>query len=321
MTIISKKTLILVFIYTATQLSVFAASMNISAPNQSSANRQPFIVEVSLDTEGDTVSGFSGNFSFDSDLFVISNISSENTIASLWVKQPAVSNEIYLDGRTHIVFEGIFPGGFSGVRSPYEQGVMPGKLFQVTLLPKEKGRGTFLVDGITIYAFNSDASQLKTSSIVKTVIVPQQTGALVAPLRVPTEVHSNNITAFITRDPLVNNNAWYLVVNEDESKSAIDSIYVSETNEGRANITDASTWRKASSQYILRYQNRNKYIHVKVSYVDGTYAVMTLPPVENSHSIPIASRILGGVALALLVLYFYVKLFFTPFTTQPKTKD
>ncbi len=321
MTTLFKKILIALCIASATFTVVSAESIAIEAPNQSSASRQPFIVQIFLDPYGETVSGFSGNFSFDTNLFTVGDISTENTVSSLWVKRPTVSDEIYLDGRTHIIFEGIFPGGFSGVRSPYKQGIDVGRLFQVTLIPKEKGRGTLMVDDIIMHAFNSEATQLKTTSVSKSVVVPLQNGALVAPFRIPVEVRANDLSIFVTRDPLVNNNAWYLVVNEGEEKSAISSIEIAETNDARTDITETSVWRKATNQYILRYQGRNKFIHVKVSYMNGTYALASLPPVEKSHSIPVASRILVGVALALLVLYFYVKIFFIPFTRQPKTQE
>ena len=58
--------------------------------------------------------------------------------------------------------------------------------------------------------------------------------------------------------------------------------------------------------YVLLFQDRTKYIHVKVVYSDHTYTLRTLPPVENSQSIPSMSRILLGIALLLLCVYFYV---------------
>ncbi len=312
-----KKLVYLCAVLVTTQLFVEAASISIDAPAQTSTRRQPFIVQIYVDSDKDTISGFSGDFSFDSDLFLVSNISIDNTVVPLWIKQPTVSKEIYLDGRTHVTFEGIFPGGYSGVRSPYYQGLRQGRMFSVVLIPKNKGKGTFVVDNIILNSFDSEATPLKTTSSIKSITVPDQVGDLTIPIRVPVEIQDNSLTAFITRDQLVNNNAWYLVINEDESKSAIESIYVAETDDRVADAVSQSMWRKAANQYILRYQNRTKYIHIKVIYSDNTYALTTLPPVENSHRIPVASRILIGVAIALLVLYFYGKLFFTPYIKQP----
>jgi hypothetical protein len=293
--------------------------LTIVAPEKALANRQPITVQVFLDTENDTVSGISGNFSFDSDLFSVDSISAENSIVSLWVKQPTLSQEIYLDGRTHITFEGIFPGGYSGIRSPYYFGSMPGKLLTVTLIPKNNGVGNLMVDDIALNAYNSEATPIKTESVIRQIAVPHLTGVAPDISRISREVKSTD-SSFITRDPLVNNNAWYLVTNDTQAKSAIDTIYVAETDDWDAHLVDERMWKKAANEYVLSFQKRTKYVHIKIVYTDGTYTLTTLPPVENSTSIPYTSRILGGVAFALLLLYLYVQYFFIPLSKKRKSK-
>lgn len=292
--------------------SAHGAVITIVAPEKALANRQLVTVQVFLDGEGDVMSGISGNFSYDAELFNVQNISTESSVVSLWIKQPTVSNEIYLDGRTHVTFEGIFPGGYMGVRSPYYEGMRPGKVFTITLIPKNKGVGNFVVDDIVLNTYNSEATPLKTESVIRSIAVPHLIEGSPTLQSNPVEVKNGTLLTFVTRDPLVNNNAWYLIVNEEQKKSAVDTIYVAETDDWNAHLVDESMWKKSSSQHILLYQKRTKYIHVKVAYSDATYTLTTLSPVENSTSIPIASRILLSVALALLALYLYGKYFFTP---------
>lgn len=306
------KKAIIVFVATLSLHSVvYGASISIASPDKALANRQPIIIQVFLDLDGETVSGISGSFSYDADLFSLDTISSENSIVSLWIKQPTISHDMYLDGRTHITFEGIFPGGYSGIRSPYYQEVIPGKLFTVTLIPKNSGAGNFVVDTIELNAYNSEATPIKTESSIRQIIVPRLTGTASNSVHAPVEVKSNGVSSFVTRDPLVNSNVWYLVTNDEQGKSAIDTLYVAETDDWNAHLVDEREWKKASNQYILLYQNRTKYIHIKILYSDSTYTLTTLPPVENSAGIPLTSRILGGVAVLLLGLCLYVKYFFT----------
>ncbi len=314
----NKKIYIALIIYLSTSFFVYAAKITIDAPQKTSSNRSPLLVTVTLDPENDVISGVSGNFSFPSDLFTISNISTESSVVSLWVKQPTVTDEKYLDGRTHIVFEGIFPGGYDGVRSPYYKGTRPGKMFTVVLIPKNKGKGTFTVDDVLLNAFTSEATPLPAYGVTRTIENPDLAAEYITapnPLR---EVESPTLSVFVSQDPLISNNAWYLMVSEREQKSSIDRIYVSENDEYHASLVNEYAWHIEKMPYLLQHQKRTKYIHVKVVYTNNTYTLRTILPVENSQSIPRTSRILISVALALLVLYVYATYFYIPNQKQQK---
>lgn len=293
-----------------------AAMIVIESPSKTTSNRSPVIVRVMLDPEKDTLSGIAGNFSYPTDLFTLGNISTESSVVSLWAKQPAVSDERYLDGRTHIAFEGIFPGGYAGVRSAYYEGVKPGVVFSVTLIPKNKGAGVLMVDDVLLNEYNSEATPLPAVGTAKSIENPVLSDVYYTAPLPGKEVESPTLSAFISHDQLINNNAWYLMVNEREQKSSIEKIYVAETDEYLALLVDEYAWHQEKMPYVLRFQQRTKYVHVKVVYSNNTYSLRTLLPVENSQSIPLASRILLSIALALLVLYVYVKYFFTPSKNQ-----
>jgi hypothetical protein len=295
---------------------VHAARITIDSPPFTSPHKTPITVHFMLDPEKDTLSGMSGNFSFPTELFTLGDISTDSSVVSLWVKQPAVSDEKYLDGRTHITFEGIFPGGYDGVRSAYYQGVRPGVMFSVTLLPKNKGIGFLTVDDILLNAYNSEATPLKAVSVVQSIENPASSEIYVMTQKSPQEVDSSTLLAFISHDSLINTDAWYLMVHEREQKSSVESISVAETDEYYAPRVDEYVWHVEKVPYILYDQKRTKYVHVKVVYSNHTYTLRTLSPVENSQSIPSVSRILLSVALALLVLYVYVKYFFVHYTKQ-----
>ncbi len=303
----SKKiTLILIATLLGTTFS-YAAKIVIEAPLTASTNRQPVVVQVLLDAESDKISGVAGNFSFPSSLFDVESISIQSSIVSLWVEQPKISDEKYLDGRTHITFEGIFPGGYDGVRGAYYEGSKPGSLYTVTLIPKNNGVGTIIVDDVTINSFTPDAKSLISSAQIHEITVP----ILVPPFNIikkePRMAVSPTLNAFITRNELINRNAWYVVVNERESLSSIDSIFVSESEKYNAEQVEDKEWRHVKMPYVLLYQDRTKYVHIKIVYSDQTYTLRTLPPVENSQSISPLSRILVSVLALLFVIYFYGK--------------
>lgn len=313
-----KKLLLALALLPLSLLHVSAAEVTILSPEKALANRQPIHVLVFLDTGKDTVSGLSGNFSFPSDMFTIGSIELESSVVSLWVQQPRVSEEKYLDNRTHVTFEGIFPGGYDGVRSPYYSGKKSGILFSLTLIPKNKGTGSLIVDDIVLNRFDYDATPIETASVVKTIVVPELLpgGELLSLMR---RVERPTLSAFITRDPLINNNSWYLIVDETQVKSSINQIRVAETDDYTAELVNESMWRTIKIPYVLLSQERTKFIHIKIIYYDNTYTTLSLPPVENSKNIVTISRILISVITIVIVaalFYFYGKSIFTLFKKQ-----
>ena len=294
-------------LFFAMPLVGITAEVTIIAPERAVPTRQPITVQLFLDTEGKTVSGIAGKFSFPTDMFTIGDISTKNSVVSLWMNQPALSVEKYLDNRTHITFEGIFPGGYDGVRSPYYQGERPGILFTVVLIPKNKGNGAFIVDDLHINSFTSDATPLPTTSAVKIITVPELLPATISQEKALVRVKRPTLSAFITRDVLVNDYAWYLVINEQDTRSAIEKILVAETDDYNAEIVGEGKWRVAKNPYVLLYQDRTKNVHLKVIYANQTYTTVTLPAVENFASISFISRILVSIGIVLLLLYFYGK--------------
>lgn len=289
-------------------LSSYASQISIVAPNKTLSNRMPVVVQFLLDPEEDTISGISGNFSFPSEMFTLDSISVDSSVVTLWVNQPAVSYEKYLDNRTHVTFEGIFPGGYDGVRSPYYQGKKSGILFSVALTPKSKGNGTLLLDDIILHAFDSQATSLPIASLTKLITVPD----LIPPQgdstsKLPLYITSPTLSAFITRDLLVNNNAWYLMINESEAVSSIQKIFVAETNDYEADSVSDDAWRTAKNPYVLLYQNRTKNVHIKIIYSNHTYTTFTIHAVENFNSISYLSRILISIVIVVLFIYLYGK--------------
>lgn len=303
----SKKIILVLAITALSTTFSYAAKIVIEAPSVIATNRQPVVIQIMLDAQNDTASAVAGDFSFPSHLFDVESIGIQGSIVSLWIQQPNISLEKYLDGRTHITFEGIFPGGYDGVRGAYYEGTKPGSLYTVTLIPKNKGIGTIVVDDIIINSFTPDAKPLMSTAQIHEITVPQLTPSPTVIKKEPRKVVSPTLNAFVTRDELINRNAWYLVVNERESLSSIDGIFVSESETYNAEGVEDKEWRKVKMPYVLLYQDRTKYIHVKVVYSDQMYTLRTLPPVENSQSISPLSRILVSVLALLFVAYFYGK--------------
>lgn len=285
----------------------YAAHVYMQAPTHASSNRSPLTVLVLLDPEKDTLSGISGTFSFPADLFDVGSISIQSSVVSVWSEQPHVTDEKYFDARTHVSFEGIMPGGFDGVRSPYYQGASSGQIFSITLIPKNTGVGSFVIDELELHAYDSVATLVPSESVVSTITVPVLTGTIPQKPSILTYVKSPTLTTVVTQSDLINNGAWYLAVNEREPYTSIETMYVAESDESNPELIPSSSWRKASPVYTLLYQMRTKYIHTKIVYNNNTYTFQTIQPVDNATASSYLSRILIGVLFSLLLLRYYGK--------------
>lgn len=299
---------ILVAFFFTFSVPAYAAKLSIIAPTKVSNTSDPVIVQVILDPEKDVISGISGNLSYPSDLFKLHSISTNGSVVSPWVTYPKVESG-YLDGKEHITFEGIFAGGFGGVRSAYYVGEKTGNVFTIILLPKQQGVGTIALDSITLNSFDEKATPLPVSSVYFPIVVPDLISNAILPSKVIKEVTPTSLSVSIERSDLIYRNAWYIAVHDSEPKSAVEDIFIIETSDALTFSVDDKRWKKISSPHILFYQDRSKFIHVKVVYSNGAYAFKTVAPVENLQLTNAISRILSGVLfLSLLyVLYVYFK--------------
>lgn len=319
MTIFFKKLYIPFSIMIATLSTVNAAHMYIESPLTASSNREPLSLSILLDPEDTVISGLSGDFSFPEGLFDVKIISTQNGVVSLWVLQPHISTDKTFDQRTHITFEGIIPGGFSGVRSSYTSGVFPGILFTITLVPKGSGNGDFKLDNVELHSYDKDGTTLISKGDTHPISVPPLTGKEKLESQVLTSTDSTTITMTLNRSEFVNNNSPYVYIHEDNPSRTIDHIEIAESSEYNPNYVPSYEWHTALNPYLLVYTARTKYIHAKIIYTDNTYTVKTLPPVENSQAFINLSRILLYILVAISLLYFYGKNFLH-LTSKSNTK-
>lgn len=286
--------------------NVSAASFSIISPSRVASNADRVYVVVSLDSEGETLSGVAGDFSFPEDLFEVDSIFVDSSIVSLWGKPPSIAAEKYLDRRTHIVFEGIFPGGYKDITSPFSSATSKGKLFTVSLIPKTEGEGVFLLSNGEVYRFSENAEKMHTEEVISPIRIPVLSGdSKKRQVRAPVMMIRSSLHAFVTRTPLVHDNAWYVTIQDNDTHATPVAYYVAERNTYSAESVAPGAWKEVTNPYVLFYQDRSMNVHVKVLYSDNTYSTVSIPAVDNRSLISSISRILVSIAIAVLVLYRY----------------
>lgn len=314
-----KKLLItLLFIISSTTTS-FAAKLYFDAPLKASSNREPVTVLVYLDNEGDIVSGVGGELTFRSDHFSVKEIIAGNSSIPLWATYPSISEERYLDNRTHIVFEGIIPGGFSGVRSAHLMKPGKGLLFIVLLTPKEAGISDIRLDNVDVRAFNEQATLLSSRSYSQRIFIPSQTGKEPSHTVELTYTKNTSPSYLISRSEYTNNQN-FIFVQENNPAFLIEKIQVAETDNYLPPLITSSLWRTVDNPHILTYQGRDKYIHLSIIYSNKTYSLITVPPVENLSKEAQSSRILVYIVIVMALLYHYGKIYL-PLLFKSKKKS
>lgn len=160
-------------VFFSSVIHAHAARLTITSPHMMSSDALPVTILVMLNPEHDTVGSIAGVFSFPSDLFDIQSISTKDSVVSSWVDSPSVLHKKMFDTRTRIHFSAVFPEGFSGVKSSFYQGVQPGLLVSVELVPKKEGASFFLLDSVEVRAYNSDHTLLSTQTSINPFSIPE----------------------------------------------------------------------------------------------------------------------------------------------------
>ncbi len=305
-------------LFALTSVWLYAATIEVVAPEKSSLTGESFPVVVTLDPEGETVSGIEGSLSFDESVFTIDSISTDNSVVSPWIRFPHVSTEKYFDGRVHITFEGIFAGGFGGVKSPYYKGEKEGVVFTVFLRPKSTGEATLILDSLSLRAYNEEATEIPVLSTVKKITVPVGTRIHKKENKPLRFIRHDSLTVMVAKSDLINNGALHIVVDDKEPHSAISEMYVAETETYDGVSVEERNWHKAANPYILVSQDRSKYIHVKVIYSDDTYTIKTIEPVDNLQSYQRNSHIL--ISIGMLIVAFCLYVYTRKYTILPSAK-
>lgn len=296
-----------VFIITVfAALNASAATITVLAPEKAPLSGEPFPVVVTLDPEGEVVSGIEGNLSFDEKIFSVDSISTDNSVVSPWIGFPHISSDKYFDNKVHITFEGIFAGGFGGVKSPYYKGEREGKVFTVFLRPKNAGEATLVLDSLSLRAYNEEATEIKVLSTVKKISVPVGTRILKKEEKSLRFIRHDSLAVMVAKSELINSGAFHIVIDDKEPHSAISEMYVAEADVYNGTLVEEKDWHKASNPYILLSQDRSKYIHVKVIYSDDTYTIKTVEPVDNLRSYEQNSHILISIGMLIAAFCLYV---------------
>lgn len=262
--------------------------------------------DVMLDTELENINALSGELYFDRDLLDFYAIDTANGILSNWMVPPSVSEEISLGAKNKINFEGMVTGGFIGTVSPYSKISAPGKIFNISFVPRQDGETVVSFKNIDLRLNDGLATRINVKNEDLIINIPKITN--LEKIKNKTlegrDIGSETLVARLDKDSSVENGKWFVYFNEDVSRHSVLYYEIAESSDYNPYDVPSFLWHKEKSPYVLKYQSLNNFIHIKAVYGNGNYSYFTLSPVESkrTNDIKVVIIIILMALLSVIVL-------------------
>ena len=266
----------------------FAAEIFMQADNDKIIVEDEFIIDLSINTENDSLNAIEGVLTFPKDLLEVKEIRNADSIINFWIQEPQSLNE----GK--VSFSGITPGGFSGSDVP---------IFSIVFLAKKAGGSLIDIDEIKILRNDGKGTEVdgQISPLSLTILPKSSSGSSdstkVDPI-LDTEPPEDFIPT-ISSDPNVFEGKHFLVFVAQDKGSGVDYYEVKEGFFGKFII--------AKSPYLLTNQNLDKKIYVKAVDVLKNERVTLLSP-QNAGAWYQQYEIFAILVLIGIVLFALKKL-------------
>lgn len=218
-----------------------------------------FIVDISIDGEDDTINGIEGTLLYPKDLVDIKELRDGNSSITFWINKPKVTNNGSLE------FSGITPGGFYG-KDKF--------IFSIVFKAKTSGEGDVNISNLKVFKNDGLGTEIK-STVTKFHFFVQKNGLSNTNLKVD-EIKEDGLPesfkAEIGRDDEIFEGKSFLVFDTLDKGSGISKY---EVREGFF-----SSFKEASSPYVLSNQNLDKMITVRAHDKMGNYRDQNIFPIN-----------------------------------------
>ena len=238
----------------------FAADIFFDADGRQFLQGEDFLLNVFLNTEGDSVNAIEGHLVFPDDLLDMLEVRDGDSAVTFWIKKPK-----FLTSNT-LEFSGITPGGLSGIKH---------FLFAVIFRAKTDGTGAVRLGELQIlqndgYGTRARATSVPFSFSISKSSVPSESSVEPAQDVIPPE----NFTPLIIQNQNVFEGKNVLVFSAQDKVSGIDRYEVREGTWAR--------YAEAESPFLLQNQALDKKIYVKAIDKNGNERVEVVYPPHSS---------------------------------------
>ena len=203
-----------------------------------------FIVEVRLDTQGEYINAIETNLSFPSDILEVKDLSSGNSVLTLWIKNPSFSGDV-------ISFVGGTPAGYQGL-----DGLIGKIVFQAQEKAQDSAEIIFQESSVLLNDGQGTKAKLSTKGAVFSILPLE--------LKIPKdqwkrELERDKIPPLpfkveISKDPAIFEGKYFITFSTTDKETGIDHY---EIKEGKRE------WKTGTTPYVLKNQRLTDDIWVK----------------------------------------------------------
>jgi len=296
---------LLCIVFSSTAHSTYAAIFGVS--EVSDTREKEIKVTLSLDAKEERLNAYSGLVEYDRKKLYLKHVDTSNSIVTGWVTYPELDNSP--DGDSGILFEGVTVGGFDGVVVPDSTKKDVGKLFTLVFSVREGGDATVSFSQLTTFIDDGNATEENYKDAVLTVKAPVdfvKNSYLLGDYDVTRKENETSNDLYVTKattSELYDGRSFIIFENLNKQKSVV-SFEVSESPTSDPKKVPDFSWTKAKSPYLLTESGLTRYVHVRVSYTDGTYTYKTLETVEKVHKEDSLSYILMLITLIIISIFY-----------------
>lgn len=263
----------------------YAATIEFDPQETTVGMSSPFLIGVTIDSET-PVNALRIVIDVP-DYMEVLNVSDGNSIINMWVDRPHVTNS------RQLVFEGIVPGGYSGIR---------GKLVTLTVQAKKEGSFDFsLSPSSRIYANDQYSSRQSIASrpLELAVVAGRDNISNIIPDRTAPETFVPSLVEIPSGD----SSSWAVSFVAQDKQSGIAAYYVAESvrkyDAEEALKSSRLSWRYAQSPMTLADQGLTSYVYVKALDMSDNARIAIVNPIHK----PRWYQSPGGYILILLIIF------------------
>lgn len=265
--------------------AVNAADLFFEAKSQEFAQGEEFIVNILLNTEGESINAIEGKIVFPDKLLEAKEIRDGNSIINFWIKQPDTSQYGVVN------FSGIIPGGYNEAK---------GFIFSIVFQVKAEGSGAVEISDAGILLNNGKGTPANVKiSPFRFSISKENLGVLSEIQTTKDLAPPENFKPEISNSPDLFNGKWFLAFATQDKGSGIAYYKVCEGSKTKCVI--------AESPYVLQNQNLDQVIFVKAvdrngnERIEDFYPAYWHPWYKNYWIFGIL--IMGGI----FIFYIFIK--------------
>ena len=290
MNIFTKITFIFLSLFVAfVATPVFAAGISFDAQSHEFAQEEEFLMNVFLNTEGESINAAEGRVVFPADLLEAREIRDGNSTINFWVEKPRILEQGV------IVFSGITPGGFSGKKE---------LLFSIVFRAKKDGNGTIQGDAIRVLRNDGEGTEVYTQTSLFPFLISLES-KLPAPEveKVTDNEPPEDFKPIVTNELSYFDGKYALIFATQDKISGIDRYEVREGQWSRFSV--------AESPYLLKQQSLERKIFVKAIDKAGNERVAVLD--ARNISPWYQQYAILSILLMMIVVLFLLKILWPRF--------